>query len=190
MESAEASGSPGPGDPPPELTRGSALLEDAYAFAYRAHEDPDQDGSGIGHPLDVATLLAGHGLGERAVAAALLHDVVEDTTHPAEEIDDRFPAEVSELVRVLTEDPGIDSYTDRKAEHRDRVLAAGRVPAAIYLADKLARVRRYADAGGEVDPSRLRHYRQTLEQFTAADPELPFLAELREELARLRPGTE
>jgi (p)ppGpp synthase/HD superfamily hydrolase len=171
----------------PEFVRGSDLLEDAYRFARDAHHGPSRRGeTDIDHPVAVAELLAGAGFDETVVASALLHDVVEDTSHRESEITARFPLEVAELVAVMTEDEAIDDYAERKAEHRERVLRAGRVPASIYLADKLARVRRYAAAGEPVAAPRLEHYNRTLEQFGQRDPGLPFVAELHDELPKLR----
>lgn len=171
----------------PEFVQGSELLEDAYGFARDAHHGPSRRGeTDIDHPVAVAELLAGAGFDETVVASALLHDVVEDTTRGETEISARFPAEVSRLVAVMTEKATIGEYAERKAEHRERVLRAGRVPASIYLADKLARVRRYAATDEPVAAARLEHYHRTLEQFGQRDPGLPFVAELREELPKLR----
>jgi polyphosphate kinase len=180
-----------PDEPLPEFVQGSELLEDAYRFAREAHHGPSRRGeTDIDHPVAVAELLAGAGFDEAVVASALLHDVVEDTSRGATEISARFPDEVSGLVAVMTEKDTIDEYAERKAEHRERVLRAGRVPASIYLADKLARVRRYVAMDEPVAAPRLEHYHRTLEQFGQRDPGLPFVAELRDELPKLRAGGE
>jgi hypothetical protein len=57
--------------------------------------------------------------------------------------------------------------------------------AAIYAADKLAKVRVLNERGEHPDGERLAHYRQTLVELRAAEPTLPFLHELAEELDRL-----
>ncbi len=88
---------------------------------------------------------------------------------------------------MLTEDISIADYHERKDEHRRRVLAAGSVTASIYLADKLARTRALAAAGGGIDPDRLEHYWDTLELYAGRRPELPFLSELAAELPGLEP---
>ena len=59
------------------------ILERAYAAAEKAH-DGQKRRSGepyITHPVAVAQILAELGLGSKAVAAALLHDTVEDTEY-------------------------------------------------------------------------------------------------------------
>lgn len=152
-------------------------------FAFGAHHGPARNGdTDIEHPIAVADLLDRAGFGEEVVAAAFLHDVVEDTEKAIGEIGERFGAPVCRLVEAMTEDERIKPYEARKAEHRERVLAASRESAAIYAADKLARVRAMREAGEPVDPKRLAHYRSTLELFMARRPDLPLLDLLAAEL--------
>lgn len=175
----------------PDFVAGRELVERAYDHASRAHCGPDAtDDTTIDHPVAVARLLDGSGFGDEVVAAALLHDVVEGTTQDISAIRDGFGDEVAGYVEALTEDAGIDSYEERKAEHRLRVLEAGGVPASIYAADKLARVRAYRAAGTEVEEQRLDHYWDTLQLFASRRPELPFLSELATELPELEPDAD
>ncbi len=175
----------------PDFVAGRELVGRAYDHAYRAHCGPDStDDTTIEHPVAVARLLDEAGFGDEVVAAALLHDVVEDTTEGIDSIRDAFGEEVTGYVEAMTEDAGIDSYEERKDEHRRRVLAAGAGPASIYAADKLARVRAYAASGDEVEDRRLDHYWDTLQLFASRRPELPFLSELAAELPELEPGEE
>ena len=167
----------------------SELLARAFEYALAAHEGPESTGeTRISHPAAVAEILAAAGFDEEVIAAALLHDVVEDTTRVGADIVAEFPDRVGELVAVMTEDSSIADYGERKAEHRERVLEGGRLPAAIYLADKLAKVRRFLADDAAVAPERLGHYRRTVELFGERDPTLPFLLELRRDLPRLRTG--
>ena len=59
------------------------LIERAYQVAERAHEGQTRKSGEpyITHPLAVAQILADLGLGPKAIAAALLHDTVEDTEY-------------------------------------------------------------------------------------------------------------
>jgi len=176
---------PGGFDSPPDFATGSTLLEGAYGVAVGAHHGPRSRGdTTIDHPVAVARLLHESGFPEVVVAAALLHDVVEDTDTELGEIEAGFGPEVAELVGEMTEDSTIAAYRDRKAEHRGRVAHNSRV-AAIYAADKLAKVRRLNETGERAEGERLEHYRQTLIDLRAAEPSLPFLPELAEELDRL-----
>ena len=82
----------------------TALLEQAVDFAVAAHGEQTR-ASGepyVTHSLAVATLLEGMGLDVTAVAAALLHDVPEDTEHSVEEITTLFGSEVAALVDGVT----------------------------------------------------------------------------------------
>lgn len=170
----------------PVCVERSELCRRAYEFAFGAHEGPaGRGGTQIGHPVAVAELLDEAGFGEEVIAAAFLHDVVEDTERDLNEIGTRFGPAVCRLVEAMTEDASIPRYEDRKDEHRRRVVAASRDSAAIYAADKLARVRALRAAGAPVDPRRLAHYRATLELFRAERPDIPFLGGIAAELPEL-----
>ncbi len=170
----------------PDFIAGRELVARAYEVACRAHHGPEREGdTDIEHPTAVARLLDGAGFGDEIVAAAFLHDVVEDTDRGLDQIEEDFGPDVCELVKAMTENEGIEDYEDRKAEHRERVLNAGAGPASIYAADKLARVRGYLASGEAVEPRRLEHYWDTLELFAGKRPELPFLSELATEMPQL-----
>jgi len=127
-----------------ELIGDSELLAGAYEMASRSHHGQRRKDNGapyVTHPVRVARLVQAEGLGEEVVAAALLHDVVEDSDVSLSEIARRFGPAVAELVGALTEDDRIADYEERKAEHRDRVEAAGPAAVAVYTADKLANLR-------------------------------------------------
>ncbi len=171
---------------PPDFAAGRELVSRAYEHAERAHCGPEStDDTTIEHPVAVARLLDEAGFGDEVVATALLHDVVEGSTQGIDRIRDGFGDEVAGYVEALTEDDPIVDYTARKAEHRKRVLEAGAVPASIYAADKLARVRAYTESGEDPGEERLDHYWDTLQLFTARRPELPFLSEIAVELPAL-----
>jgi guanosine-3',5'-bis(diphosphate) 3'-pyrophosphohydrolase len=81
-----------------------ALVESAYQFAARAHEgqvrksgDPYLD-----HPLETALALAELQLDAASLAAALLHDVPEDTKYSLKQIEAKFGLEISKLVEGVT----------------------------------------------------------------------------------------
>lgn len=134
--------------PSPDIEAAAAeseLIRDALELAERAHAGQIRSGSGgmayIHHPVAVAELLAGHGYGEETVAAAVLHDVVEDSETSVAEIAARFGEPVAKLVEALTDDESVEPYVRRKAELRRRVAEAGGDAPAIYAADKLSNVR-------------------------------------------------
>jgi len=161
----------------------SGIVEEALALAVEAHLGARHRGDTvIGHPIQVARLLAEAGYDQEVVAAGVLHDVIEDSTVGLDEVEARCGPEVRRLVAALTEDATIDPWASRKAEHRNRIANQDRVVGAIYAADKLAKVRAYAAAGELPAPRKLRHYRRTVATLSRAFPGLPFLDELQIEL--------
>lgn len=172
----------------PDFIAGRDLVRRAYGYALAIYGGPGvEEGADIEHPTAVAALIDGAGFTEDAVAAAVLHDIVEDTQTEPAEIREEFGDEIGGWVEVLTEDISIGDYEERKAEHRERVLAAGSVPVTIYLADKLARTRAFITSGERIEPQRLDHYWDTLRLYAGRRPELPFLSELAAELPELEP---
>ena len=129
----------------------SGLLDAALATAAEAHAGQQRaDGSPyLGHPLRVCDLLAEAGAGERMLAAALLHDAVEDSELTVGAVVERFGVEVGELVAALTDDDAIEDWVERKDALRAQVAAAGARAAAIYAADKLANLRELRDLYAE-----------------------------------------
>lgn len=179
----------------------SPLVREALTTATEAHAGQVRNGSGgmdyIEHPKAVAELLAEHGHGEDVLAAALLHDVVEDSETTVEDLRERFGEPVAGLVAVLSDDESIESYRDRKAEHRARVARADGDALAIYGADKLTNVsmlrRTYAEQGEAVAEEfkvplglKLEVWEADLELLRELAPELPFLDGLEAELSGMR----
>jgi (p)ppGpp synthase/HD superfamily hydrolase len=179
----------------------SALIGKALEMAERAHAGQTRNGSGgmayIHHPVAVAELLAAHGFGEETVAAALLHDVVEDSEASVEDVAADFGEPVAGLVAALTEDESIEPFERRKDAHRCHVEAAGGDALAIYAADKLSNIRvlcralvSEGEAAGEEFEVPLdvkeRVWTADLEMLRREAPELPFVDDLADELAKLR----
>ncbi|HXF30398.1 MAG TPA: HD domain-containing protein [Solirubrobacterales bacterium] len=119
----------------------SELIARALARATAAHAGQVRNGSGglpyIEHPRMVAATLAARDYDETTLAAALLHDVIEDSDATVEDLRGEFGDQVADLVAALSDDESIDSYRDRKDEHRGRVAAVDGDALAIYAADKL-----------------------------------------------------
>ncbi len=81
-----------------------ARVRDAYAMAEKAHRGQSRKSGEpyITHPVSVAEILVDLGLDPDAVAAALLHDVVEDTPITDADLRKRYGADVAKLVRGVT----------------------------------------------------------------------------------------
>jgi (p)ppGpp synthase/HD superfamily hydrolase len=119
----------------------SELIAHALAKASEAHAGQVRNGSGglpyIEHPRMVAATLAGHDYADATLAAALLHDVVEDSDTTVEQLRAEFGDEIADLVAALSDDESIEDYRARKEEHRARVTDVDGDAFAIYAADKL-----------------------------------------------------
>lgn len=129
----------------PKFLAGPGLAREAYEFAREAHEGQERKGDAspyINHPSELARLLtaAGHD-DQELLAAAFLHDVVEDTDTSLEEIEEAFGTDVHHLVEAMTEDKEVEPYEARKKHHRDQVEAGGERAVLIYAADKVANLR-------------------------------------------------
>jgi (p)ppGpp synthase/HD superfamily hydrolase len=77
------------------------------------------------HPLEAASMVERSGYPDHVVAAAVLHDVLEDTDTQRRELRERFGPEVAELVEVLSDDPAITYQDARRDDVRERVRRAG-----------------------------------------------------------------
>jgi (p)ppGpp synthase/HD superfamily hydrolase len=142
------------------------------------------------HLLEVASLLDRSGYPDRVVAAAVLHDVLEDTATDPLDLRSRFGSEVCELVAVVSDDPGIADEDERKSETRERVRRAGGYAPAVYAADKVSKVRELRimiARGMEPEEARIRQrrYRESLAMLDQALPEDRLVEILRFELEAL-----
>ncbi|HOV04570.1 MAG TPA: HD domain-containing protein [Hyphomicrobiales bacterium] len=118
----------------------------AMRFATEAHTDQRRKGERaepyVNHLVEVADLVAGasQGRDRNLIAAALLHDVVEDTTHSIDEITAAFGEDVAMLVAAVTDDKSLS-----KGERKElQVLKAPHLtPRAkmLKLADKTSNLR-------------------------------------------------
>ena len=120
----------------------------AYNYAAEKHKDQKRNSGEpyIIHPLQVAYTLAEMGLDEKTIAAALLHDVVEDTDSTHEDIVKEFGEEVAEMVEGVTKLSTIQfaSVEEKQVEnYRKMFLAMGKDIRVILikLSDRLHNMR-------------------------------------------------
>jgi GTP diphosphokinase / guanosine-3',5'-bis(diphosphate) 3'-diphosphatase len=145
------------------------LLERAYVFASEAHEH-QQRRSGeafILHPLGVARILAELKRDDATLAAALIHDVVEDTEASIEQVREEFGDEIARLVEGVTKLTRIHFQSREQAQaenYRKMVMAMAedyRV-LLIKLADRLHNMRTIEYLGKQ---KQLQKARETLEVY-------------------------
>ncbi len=106
-------------------------LRHVYEYARDAHEGQTRHNGEpyIGHPVEVAHVVADLRGDQASVEAALLHDTVEDTAATAAEIEERFGAEVAALVLALTKISKLKFRTREEAQAeniRRLIVAMGR----------------------------------------------------------------
>ena len=96
---------------------GMQLLEKAYNFAEEKHSAQTRESGEeyIIHPLNVVLILANLKLDAETYAAALLHDVVEDTGVTIDEVKENFGETVAFLVNGVTKLKGIKSVSTEEA---------------------------------------------------------------------------
>src|SRR6202795_4498091 len=104
------------------------LLRRAYDFAAEQHKTQTRLSGEpfLSHPVEVAHLLADMKLDVTTLVSALLHDVVEDTKIPLEQISEMFGADVALLVEGTTKISRLDLLAPeaRQAENVRKMLLA------------------------------------------------------------------
>ena len=126
------------------------LVSEAIAFAVKAHDGMRRKKSEapyILHPMEAAVIVGTMSDDQSLIAAAALHDVVEDAGITIEEIGEKFGARVRELVESETEDkradlPPTDTWRIRKEESLEVLKNTNDIGVLmVWLGDKLANMR-------------------------------------------------
>ena len=126
------------------------LVSEAIEFAVKAHDGMRRrkgDAPYVLHPLEAAVIAGSMSEDQNLIAAAVLHDTVEDAGITMDEIGQRFGARVRQLVECETENkredlPPEDTWRIRKEESIE-VLRSATDPAVlmVWLSDKLSNMR-------------------------------------------------
>ena len=130
----------------------TAVLDRAIIFAVKAHAGTERRGKGypyIVHPLEAVEIVATMTKDQELLAAAALHDTVEDTDVTVEQIRTEFGDRVAALVAAESDEmpAGIseeDSWHSRKQAAIDRLAKASREAKMVALGDKLSNMRAIA----------------------------------------------
>ena len=127
-----------------------SIVCEAAVFAARAHDGQVRKGSGIPyilHPMEVASIVSTLTDDEEVIAAALLHDTIEDTAVTEEEIRALFGDRVASLVAHETEDKlrtrsKEETWLTRKRESLKRLSESDDVNVLyLWIGDKLSNLR-------------------------------------------------
>ncbi len=130
----------------------TSLLDRAIIYAVRAHAGTERRGKGfpyIVHPMEAMAIVATLTADQALLAAAALHDVVEDTALTVEDIRAEFGDRVAELVEAESDKfvEGVsesDSWRTRKQAAIDRLAEAPLEVKMIAMGDKLSNMRAIA----------------------------------------------
>lgn len=125
------------------------MVQKAYCFAAAAHNGTVRKGTKIPyfyHPMETAHYAFQLSGQAEVTAAAILHDVVEDTAYSMEDLEERFPGKVAQLVGYETENKMADrtaaeTWKQRKQMALSRIQSAPLEAKMIALADKLSNIK-------------------------------------------------
>ena len=125
------------------------LLDRAIIFAVKAHHNTERRGKGfpyIVHPMEAVEIVASITPDQELLAAAALHDTIEDTDVTVEDIRREFGDRIADLVHAESDQftEGVseeDSWHDRKQAAIDRLRQAPHDAKIVALGDKLSNMR-------------------------------------------------
>jgi myo-inositol-1(or 4)-monophosphatase len=130
----------------------STLLDRAIVFAVRAHAGTERRGKGfpyIVHPMEAVEIAATMTPDQEVLAAAVLHDTVEDTDVTIEQIRSEFGERVASFVATESDEPhqrldSVENWRARKQAAINRIARASRDAKIVALGDKLSNMRAIA----------------------------------------------
>jgi guanosine-3',5'-bis(diphosphate) 3'-pyrophosphohydrolase len=115
------------------------LIEAAARIAVGAHKDQVRKAGKmpyIIHPFMVALKLQKYNFDDTVIAAALTHDVLEDTDYPEEKLKSELGSEVLEMVKAVTNDDTL-VWEDKKMKYIESVRKGPVGAKAVAVADKI-----------------------------------------------------
>jgi len=130
----------------------TTLLDKALHFAIDAHANSERRGKGfpyIVHPFEVVEIVASITSDQELLAAAALHDTVEDTGVTIEQLRSEFGDRIADIVAAESDDVVLDSeaeatWRDRKTAALNRLKEASLDVKIVAMGDKLSNMRAIA----------------------------------------------
>ena len=125
------------------------LLDRAILFAVKAHSGTERRGKGfpyIVHPMEAMEIVATMTSDQELLAAAVLHDTVEDTSVTVEEIRQQFGERIATIVenesdKIIENKSEEESWHERKRAAIERLAKAPHDAKIVALGDKLSNMR-------------------------------------------------
>ncbi|MBQ7451944.1 MAG: bifunctional (p)ppGpp synthetase/guanosine-3',5'-bis(diphosphate) 3'-pyrophosphohydrolase [Prevotella sp.] len=129
----------------------TSLLDRAITFAVKAHQGMERKGKGfpyVVHPMEAVCIVATMTNDQELLAAAALHDVIEDTDTTADDLKKEFGEHVAMLVEAESDDKTggskAETWHQRKQDTLDRLRNADLDIKIVALGDKLSNMRAIA----------------------------------------------
>ena len=127
----------------------TGLLDRAIVFAVKAHHNSERRGKGfpyVVHPMEAVEIVATITTDQELLAAAALHDTIEDTDVTVEQIRAEFGDRIADIVqtesdRHMESVSEAESWHDRKRAAIERLAAAPHDAKIVALGDKLSNMR-------------------------------------------------
>ena len=127
----------------------TSFLDKALQFAIKAHSGVERRGKGfpyIVHPMEAVAIVASITKDQELLAAAALHDVVEDTEYTIDDIRKEFGDRVANLVasesdKIVEGKSESESWVERKQFAIDRLSRLDRDGKIVSIGDKLSNAR-------------------------------------------------
>ena len=132
-----------------EIKYEKSIVDQAIIFASKAHFGQKRKGKEVPyivHPLEAMAIVASVTSDPELIAAAVLHDVIEDTKYTYEDLQAKFGKRVADLVKAESDEEVEDkdhekSWKERKIEGIEKLKNSTRDVQIIALGDKLANIR-------------------------------------------------
>lgn len=144
----------------------SSLLDRAIRLAIRAHEGQFRKEAPIPyitHPYRVALMLASYGFSDAILAAALTHDVLEDTSVTESELREAIGDEAFAIVKAVTNDDSL-SWEEKKKAYVASVIEGPEGTFAVAIADKVHNLECLLDAYHEQGTDVWKHFNAGMEK--------------------------
>lgn len=115
------------------------IIEKAARVAVDAHWNQKRKGDGLPHiihPVMVALKLVKHNFPDQVIAAALVHDVLEDTDYPEQKLKAELGDNVLAIVKAVTNDQSLP-WEEKRKKYVESVRHGSVAAKAVAVADKI-----------------------------------------------------
>lgn len=142
------------------------IIEKAVRVSVTAHKDQTRKGDDLPyiiHPFMVSIKLAKYNFPDTVIAAALVHDVLEDTEYPEDTLKNELGDDVLEIVKAVTNDDSLP-WEEKKKKYVETVRAGSEGAKAVAVADKIHNLESLLLAYSEQGPELWKKFNRGKEQ--------------------------